>query len=76
MLFRSSFALGSFGLLTLSLRKLDVGPAYAVWTGIGATGTAIYVMIFLGDVVSTLKLVSIAFVIVGIIGLQLSGSAH
>ncbi len=32
-----AFALGSFGLLTLSLRKLDVGPAYAVWTGIGAS---------------------------------------
>lgn len=32
------FALGSFGLLTLSLKKLDVGPAYAVWTGIGAAG--------------------------------------
>ncbi|BBC93772.1 DMT family transporter [Streptomyces griseofuscus] len=72
----ASFALGSFGLLTLSLRKLDVGPAYAVWTGIGATGTAIYGMIFLGDLVSTLKIVSISFVIVGIIGLQLSGSSH
>ncbi|MEW2622547.1 multidrug efflux SMR transporter [Streptomyces sp. NPDC048106] len=72
----AAFALGSFGLLTLSLRKLDVGPAYAVWTGIGATGTAIYGMIFLGDVVSILKLVSISFVIVGIIGLQLSGSAR
>ncbi|MER8060111.1 QacE family quaternary ammonium compound efflux SMR transporter [Streptomyces sp. SID8366] len=72
----ASFALGSFGLLTLSLRKLDVGPAYAVWTGIGATGTAVYGMVFLGDVVSTLKLVSIGFVIVGIIGLQLSGSSH
>lgn len=70
------FALGSFGLLTLSLRKLDVGPAYAVWTGIGAAGTAIYGMIFLGDIVSVLKLVSISFVIVGVIGLQLSGSAH
>ncbi|MFH7338349.1 DMT family transporter [Streptomyces sp. KHY 26] len=72
----AAFALGSFGLLTLSLRKLDVGPAYAVWTGIGATGTAIYGMIFLGDVASTLKIVSIGFVIVGIIGLQLSGSAR
>nr|WP_145487202.1 MULTISPECIES: multidrug efflux SMR transporter [Streptomyces] len=72
----ASFALGSFGLLTLSLRKLDVGPAYAVWTGIGATGTAIYGMIFLGDLVSTLKIISISFVIVGIIGLQLSGSSH
>lgn len=33
-------------------------------------------MIFLGDLVSTLKIVSISFVIVGIIGLQLSGSSH
>ncbi|GAA0657424.1 multidrug efflux SMR transporter [Streptomyces malaysiensis subsp. malaysiensis] len=70
------FALGSFGLLTLSLKKLDVGPAYAVWTGIGAAGTAIYGMIFLGDLVSTLKIISISLVIVGVIGLQLSGSAH
>ena len=70
------FALASFGLLTLSLRKLDVGPAYAVWTGIGAAGTAIYGMAFLGDIVSVLKLVSIALVIFGVIGLQLSGSAR
>ncbi|MEV4945252.1 multidrug efflux SMR transporter [Streptomyces sp. NPDC053755] len=70
------FALASFGLLTLSLKKLDVGPAYAVWTGIGATGTAIYGMVFLGDVVSTLKIVSITLVICGVIGLQLSGSSH
>ena len=70
------FALGSFGLLTLSLRKLDIGPAYAVWTGIGASGTALYGMAFLGDVVSVLKLVSISLVIIGVIGLQLSGSAR
>ncbi|MEU6118535.1 multidrug efflux SMR transporter [Streptomyces sp. NPDC047117] len=71
-----AFALGSFGLLTLSLKKLDVGPAYAVWTGLGAAGTAAYGMIFLGDVVSTLKIVSITLVIAGAIGLQFSGSAH
>lgn len=72
----AAFALGSFGLLTLSLKKLDVGPAYAVWTGIGAAGTAIYGMIFLGDLVSTLKIVSISLVVVGVIGLQISGGAH
>ncbi|MGW1885095.1 DMT family transporter [Streptomyces sp. NPDC001970] len=70
------FAMSSFGLLTLSLRKLDVGPAYAVWTGIGASGTAIYGMIFLGEVASTLKIVSIVLVISGVIGLQLSSPAH
>ncbi|MFD4010882.1 DMT family transporter [Streptomyces albidoflavus] len=72
----AAFALGSFGLLTLALRRLDVGPAYAVWTGIGAAGTATYGMIFLGDVVSVLKIVSITLVICGVIGLQLSGSAQ
>ncbi|MER7399737.1 multidrug efflux SMR transporter [Streptomyces sp. NPDC000151] len=71
-----AFALGSFGLLTLSLKKLDVGPAYAVWTGLGAAGTAVYGMVFLGDVVSTLKIISITLVIAGAIGLQFSGSAH
>lgn len=71
-----AFALGSFGLLTLSLKKLDVGPAYAVWTGLGAAGTAVYGMVFLGDVVSTIKIVSITLVIAGAIGLQFSGSAH
>jgi quaternary ammonium compound-resistance protein SugE len=71
-----AFALGSFGLLTLSLKRLDVGPAYAVWTGIGAAGTAIYGMVFMGDVVSVLKIVSISLVIVGVIGLQLTGSTH
>jgi quaternary ammonium compound-resistance protein SugE len=72
----AAFALGSFGLLTLSLKKLDVGPAYAVWTGIGAAGTAIYGMVFLNDLVSVLKIVSITLVIVGVIGLQLSGSSQ
>jgi quaternary ammonium compound-resistance protein SugE len=63
----------SFALLTVALRRLEVGAAYAVWTGIGAAGTAIAGMIFLGDAVSTLKLVSIGLVLAGVIGLNLSG---
>ena len=66
-------ALTSFGLLTLALRELEVGPAYAVWTGIGAAGAAAAGMIFLGDAVSTLKLVSIALILAGVVGLNLSG---
>lgn len=66
-------ALVSFGLLTLALRKVEVGAAYAVWTGIGAAGTAAAGMIFLGDVVSTLKLVSIVLILAGVVGLHLSG---
>ena len=67
-------ALISFGLLNLALRHLDVGPAYAAWTGLGATGTAVVGMVALGESVSVLKLVSIALVIAGIIGLNLSGA--
>ena len=70
------FALGSFALLTLALRHLEVGPAYAFWTGIGAAGTAIAGMIWLSESVSTIKVASIILVVAGVIGLQLSGTGH
>jgi quaternary ammonium compound-resistance protein SugE len=66
-------ALISFALLTVALRELEVGAAYAVWTGIGAAGAAVVGMIFLGDAVSALKLVSIGLVLAGVVGLNLSG---
>jgi quaternary ammonium compound-resistance protein SugE len=66
-------ALLSFVLLNFALRTLEVGTSYAVWTGIGATGTAIAGLIFLGEAVSTLKLVSIGLILAGIVGLNLSG---
>ena len=66
-------ALISFGLLTIALRELEVGPAYAVWTGIGAVGAATVGMVLLDDSVSVLKLVSLGLVLAGIVGLNLSG---
>jgi quaternary ammonium compound-resistance protein SugE len=66
-------ALASFGLLTVALRQLEVGAAYAVWTGIGTVGTAAIGMCWLGDVVSPLKLVSVGLILAGVIGLNLSG---
>ena len=68
-------AAGSFGLLTYALRTLPVGSAYAVWTGIGAVGTAVVGMVLLGEEVSALKVVSVALVVGGVVGLSLSGSA-
>jgi len=59
-------ALISFGLLILALHGLEVGPAYAVWTGIGAVGTAVVGgMAALGESVSALNLVSIGLVLAG-----------
>jgi quaternary ammonium compound-resistance protein SugE len=66
-------ALVSFGLLNLALGRLEVGPAYAVWTGIGAAGTAAVGILALGESVSPLKLVSIGLVLAGVVGLNLSG---
>jgi quaternary ammonium compound-resistance protein SugE len=66
-------ALISFGLLTVALKSLEVGPAYAAWTGIGAAGTAFVGMIWLGDTVSIVKLTSIALILAGVIGLNLAG---
>jgi quaternary ammonium compound-resistance protein SugE len=66
-------ALISFGLLSLAVGRLEVGPAYALWTGIGAAGTAAVGMIVLGESVSVLKIVSIGLVLAGIVGLNLSG---
>ncbi|HEX7105854.1 MAG TPA: multidrug efflux SMR transporter [Acidothermaceae bacterium] len=66
-------ALISFALLTLALKELEVGPAYAVWTGLGAAGTALVGMAWLGDTVSTLRLVSIGLILAGVVGLNLSG---
>ena len=67
-------ALVSFGLLTVALEDLEVGSAYAVWTGIGATGTALVGMIFLSENVTALRLVSIGLVVTGVVGLNLSGA--
>src|SRR3974390_3343555 len=66
-------ALISFGLLTYALKKLEVGPAYAVWTGIGAAGTALIGMWALGESTSLVKLISIGLILAGVIGLNLSG---
>jgi quaternary ammonium compound-resistance protein SugE len=67
-------ALISFGLLTLALKKLEVGSAYAVWTGIGAAGTVIVGMVALGESVSAIKLVAIGLILAGVIGLNLAGA--
>lgn len=67
--------LSSVFLLSYSLRTLQVGTAYAVWTGIGAAGTAILGMVFLGDSTAPVRVLCIVLILAGVIGLKLvSGS--
>ncbi|GAA4131302.1 multidrug efflux SMR transporter [Actinomadura keratinilytica] len=71
------FALISFGLLNLALTKLDVGTAYAVWVGVGAVGTAVLGMLFMGDQVSAGRIAALALIVAGVVGLNLAGGgAH
>jgi quaternary ammonium compound-resistance protein SugE len=62
---------GSMALLGLALRTLPLGTAYAVWTGIGTVGTAIVGMVVLREPATAARLVCIALIVSGIVGLKL-----
>ncbi|MGX6448795.1 quaternary ammonium compound efflux SMR transporter SugE [Patulibacter sp. S7RM1-6] len=66
-------AVASFALLARALRDLPAGTGYAVWTGIGAVGTALLGIVLLGESATPAKLGSVALVAAGIVGLALSG---
>ena len=63
--------LSSVFLLSYALRSLPVGTGYAVWTGIGAAGTAILGIALLGDSAAPVRLFCIVLILAGIIGLKL-----
>jgi quaternary ammonium compound-resistance protein SugE len=62
----------SFGLLAQVLKTLPVGTAYAIWTGIGAVGTALVGIVLLGESASPARLLCIGMIGAGIIGLKLA----
>ena len=65
-------ALASFYLLSLAMRDVPVGTAYAVWVGIGAVGTAIAAVILFGEPISALRITGILLIIGGIVALKLA----
>jgi quaternary ammonium compound-resistance protein SugE len=67
-------SVGSFGLLSLALKNLQVGPSYAVWTGIGIAGTTTVGMLYFNDTVSPVRLGCIALILIGIVGLNLTST--
>jgi len=64
----------SFGLLAHVLKTLPVGTAYAIWTGIGAVGTALVGIVVLGESASPARLACIGMIAAGIVGLKLASS--
>lgn len=60
----------SMGGLAYALREIPVGTGYAVWVGIGAVGTAVYGMVFLGETVSVARLLCLVLIVSGVVGLR------
>ncbi|MBA4223015.1 MAG: quaternary ammonium compound-resistance protein SugE [Methylobacterium sp.] len=64
-------AIVSFIMLSLALKQLPVGTAYAVWVGIGALGVALAGIVALGESASPTRLGLLALILIGVIGLKL-----
>jgi quaternary ammonium compound-resistance protein SugE len=65
----------SLWLLGIAMKSLPVGTAYSIWVGVGAVGTVILGIILLGEPANAGRLISITFIIAGIIGLKLASPA-
>ncbi|CCY63058.1 MAG: DMT family transporter [Candidatus Gastranaerophilaceae bacterium] len=66
----------SFCCLTMSLRSIDVSMAYAIWSGFGTALIATIGVIFFHEQINPIKIISLAFIIIGVVGLNLSGVKH
>ncbi len=61
----------SFAFLSLALKTIPLGTAYAVWTGIGAVGTVILGIVLLGEPAEVLRLLCVGLIIAGVVGLRI-----
>ncbi|CEG11750.1 Multidrug efflux transporter [groundwater metagenome] len=68
------FYAGSFVALTYAVKTIDIGLAYAVWAAVGITLIAIIGILYFKEPVTALKIVSIGLIIIGVVGLYLSGT--
>jgi len=66
----------SFGLLTMALKKIDVSIAYAIWAGMGTALIATVGILWFKEPISALKIISLGLIIIGVVGLNLSGEMH
>jgi small multidrug resistance pump len=66
----------SFGMLTLALKKIDVSVAYAIWSGVGTALIASIGVLWFKEPATAMKLISLGLIIMGVVGLNLSGGAH
>ena len=68
--------IGSVWLLAIALKSIPVGTGYAVWTGIGAVGTAILGIVLFNEAATAARLACIGLIVAGIFGLKLVSGGH
>lgn len=66
----------TFTLMAMSLKKLDVGVTYAIWSGVGIVGAAIGGYIFFDQQLSKMTILGMAIIIAGVAVMNLGGAAH
>jgi quaternary ammonium compound-resistance protein SugE len=67
--------IASIWLLGIAMKTLPVGTAYSVWVGVGAVGTVALGIVLLGEAANAARLISVAFIVAGIVGLKLATPA-
>lgn len=65
----------SLWLLGVAMKSLPLGTAYAVWVGVGAVGTVMLGIVLFGEPATVARLISVALIIAGIVGLKLATPA-
>ncbi|WML33659.1 quaternary ammonium compound efflux SMR transporter SugE [Clostridium sp. OS1-26] len=66
--------IASFYFLSLAMKNIPLGTAYAIWTGIGTVGTGILGIILFNESINPIRLICIGFILIGAIGLKLVSS--
>ncbi|WP_139492761.1 DMT family transporter [Brevibacillus dissolubilis] len=66
----------SLSLVTLSLKKIDISVAYAIWSGVGTATIALVGLFFFKEQLSLLKICSIVLIVLGVVGLNIADNKH
>ena len=71
-----TFYIACFALLGVAMKHFSLGVVYATWSGLGVSLLAMIGIVFFGDEINPLKVFSFLLIIVGVIGLNMSGMSH
>lgn len=68
------FYVVSLGLLTISLKKIEIGIAYAIWSGLGTVVISVLGIVLFHESVSAVKFIAISLIVIGVVLLNINGS--